>query len=336
MRAVHLARPIVAASITAASACSLWAALDDPYKNEPAAPVDAGSEAAVSHVLDAGFVPYAITAYADNVYVVDKNAQVYVAADAGTSFTTFFVTDAGDTFDPSNRIAASSAGVFWTIVKGIRYCALDGGDCGLLPRGGTPTLIAAGDSVVAWRESGDAGIGRCDSHLSQCMPISIPTEPPTSIAVEPDGTIAFATGKAVIGLVGGPGPRTFLPEKGYAVEYVATDAVSGNLYWLATTGVGVAPYDGGTANPTPLNNIGIPSQLFALDGVAYWSVPTPLGTAIDYCRFVGAAGCSSSGRVGTVPNDRPNQGIAATSRDVFTILLALSGNPQLLAWGVPR
>jgi hypothetical protein len=338
MRAVHLVRPIVAASIAAASACSLWAALDDPYKNEPAAAVDAGSEAAVvSHVLDAGFVPYAITAYGDNVYVVDKNAQVHVAADAGTSFTTFFVTDAGDTFDPSNRIAASSAGVFWTIVKGIRYCALDGGARGLLPRGGIPTLIAAGDSVVAWKESGDAGIGRCDSPLSQCTPISLPTaDPPNSIAVEPDGTIAFASKRYALGLVGGLGPkRVTLTQE---ADFVATDQASGDLYWIGPYAVGVLPADGGTTPTIAGLDNSQPSQLFALDGVAYWSVATT-PTSLDYCKPLvpGATTCSMSLSLGMVQGVRIDQGIAATSRNVFTVLaFPASGNPQLLAWGVPR
>jgi hypothetical protein len=337
MRAVHLVRPIVAASVAAASACSLWAALDDPYKSDPAALVDAGNEAAAaSHVIDAGGAPYAVTAYGDNVYVVDDHAKVHVAVEAGTTFTTFWAGGTSDVVGPTNRIAASSAGVFWSIVGGIRYCPLDGGACGLLPRGGTPTLIAAGDSVVAWKEAGDAGIGRCDVPLSQCTPTSIPTEAPTSIAVEPDGTIAFASGRAVIGFVSGSGPRTFLPVKGYAIEYVATDTASGALYWIGPTGVGAVPFDAGTVPaPTPLDN-GPPSQLFALDGVAYWSVPTQPATAIDYCRFADG-GCPHSSAVGTVAaNNRTDQGIAATSRDVFTILAALSGNPQLYVWGAPQ
>ncbi len=218
MRALHLVRPIALATITAASACTIWVALDDPYKSEQAGSVDAGSEAtAPGHVVDAGFAPYAITAYGDSVYVVDNHARVHVAADGGTSFAVF-AGGAGDVIEPTNRIAASRAGVFWTVDKGIRYCALDGGGCGLLPRGGVPTLIAAGDSVVAWKEAGDAGIGRCDLPLSQCAPSSVAVEPPTSLAVEPDGTVAYASGKQAIGFVGGSGPKSVLPVKGYAVR----------------------------------------------------------------------------------------------------------------------
>jgi hypothetical protein len=338
MRAVHLVRPTFAASITAASACTLWAAIDDPYKSDQAATVDAGSEAAPpGHVIDAGFVPYAVAAYGESVYVVDDQARVHVAAEAGTSFTTFFAPapDAGEVFDPYNRIAASSAGVFWTIEKGIRYCALDGGACGLLPRGGIPSLIAAGDSVVAWKESGDAGIGRCNLPLSLCTPTSEPTEPASAIAVEPDGLVAYASGRAAIGLVGGPGPRkgVLLPQR---ADYVATDPASGDLYWIGPYAVGVLAADGGTTSTyTPLAN-GTPSQLSALDGVAYWSVPgTP--TSIDYCKpLVPNTPCSGSEPLGTASGLRNNQGIAATSRDVFTVLAFQgSGNPQLLFWSVP-
>jgi hypothetical protein len=340
MRAVHLVRPIALATVTAASACTIWAALDDPYKSEQAATVDAGSEAAApGHVIDAGFVPYAVAAYGDSVYVVDDQARVHVATEGGTSFTTFFAPqpDAGEVFDPYNRIAASSAGVFWTVEKGIRYCALDGGACGLLPRGGIPTLIAAGDSVVAWKEAGDAGIGRCDLlPLSQCMPTSVPTEPATGIAVEADGTVAYASGRSAIGRIGGSGAKkdVVLPQR---ADFVATDPASGDLYWIGQYGVGALPADGGGATSTyaHLAN-GTPSQLFALDGVAYWSVPgTP--TSIDYCKpLVPNTACSASESLGTVSGMRNDQGIAATSRDVFTVLaFPSSGNPQLLSWSVP-
>jgi hypothetical protein len=281
--------------------------------------------------------PYAVTAYGDNVYVVDDQAKVHVAVEAGTSFATFWAGDAGDVVTSANRIAASSAGVFWTLVGGIRYCPLDGGACGLLQRGGTPTLIAAGDSVVAWKEAGDAGIGRCDVPLSQCTtPTSIPTEPPTSIAVEPDGTIAFAaSNRAAIGFVGA-GPRTFVPAKGNPVQYVAADTASGALYWIGPYGVGAVPFDAGMVSETAKLSNGTPSQLFALDAVAYWSVPIPTETVINYCSFADG-GCQASHPVGTVAaNNRTDQGVAATSRDVFTILSGPSGNPQLYAWSVPR
>jgi hypothetical protein len=337
MRALHPVGPIVTAILTAASACTIWAAVDDPYKSESAVAVDAGSEAAaVSHVIDAGFVPYAITAYGDNVYVVDRSATVHVAAEAGTSFTTFFEGGAGDVFDPFNRIAASSAGVFWTIEKGIRYCALDGGACGVLPRGGVPTLIAAGDSVVAWKESGDAGIGRCGVPISQCTPVSLPTlDSPSSIAVQPDGTIAFASAKGAIGFVGGSGPRR-VPLMQRA-DFVATDSKSGDLYWIGPVAVGVLPGDGGTMSTMATFVSDAPSQLFALDGYAYWSVPAPQFTSIDYCRFAPGTACSMSLTLGRVSTMRNDQGIAATSRDVFTVLaFPNSGNPQLLAWSAPQ
>jgi hypothetical protein len=339
MRAVHLVRPIALATITAVSACTIWAALDDPYKSEQAATVDAGSEAgAPSHAIDAGFVPYAVAAYGDSVYVVDDQARVHVATEGGTSFTTFFAPepDAGEVFDPYNRIAASSAGVFWTIEKGIRYCALDGGACGLLPRGGIPTLIAAGDSVVAWKEGGDAGIGRCDVPLSQCTPTSVPTQPPSGIAVEPDGTVAYASGRLAIGRVGATGPKKDIGLMQRA-DFVATDPASGDLYWIGQFGVGALPADGGAPTMTyaHLDN-GTPSQLFALDGVAYWSVlGTP--TEVDYCKpLLPNVACSSSELLGSVSGLRNDQGIAATSRDVFTVVANPGfGNPQLLSWSVP-
>jgi hypothetical protein len=338
MRAVHLVRPGVAATVMAASACTIWAAIDDPYKSEQAATVDAGSEAAASHQIDAGGVPYAIAAYGDSVYVVDDLANVHVAVEAGTTFTAFFaVGDAGDVFNQSNRVAASSAGVFWTVNKGIRYCALDGGDCGVLARKGTPTLIAAAGSVVAWKEPGDGGIGRCDGPLSQCTPVSTPTEPASSIAVEPDGTVAYASNRAAIGFFGGPGPRRVLPVNGRQVDYVAADPGSGALYWIGPTAVGAVPFDSGTANlPTPIDN-GTPSQLFAFDGLVYWSVPSLQATAIeiDVCRFVDGGCIAGSSPVGTVIGGRADQGIAASPRDVFTIVARSSGNPELLVWPTP-
>jgi hypothetical protein len=336
MRAVHLVRPGVAATVMAASACTIWAAIDDPYKSEQAT-VDAGSEAEATHEVDAGGVPYAIAAYGDSVYVVDDLANVHVAVEAGTTFTTFFADgDAGDVFNQSNRVAASSAGVFWTVQKGIRYCALDGGGCGLLARKGLPGLIAAGGSVVAWREPGDAGIGWCDGPLSQCTPVSTPTEQATSIAVEPDGTIAFASGRQAIGFLGANAPRRVVPVGGHQVDYVAADVDSGALYWIGPTAVGAVPFDASTASATPIDN-GTPSQLFALDGLVYWSVPTLQATAteIDVCRFVDGGCLAGSSAVGSVIGGRADQGIAATSFDVFTIVAKSSGNPELLVWRAP-
>jgi hypothetical protein len=337
MRVVHLVRPIVAASITAASACTIWAAIDDPYKSEQAATVDAGSEAAANHQVDAGGLPYAIAAYGDTIYVVDDRATVHIAVAAGTSFTTFFDNaDGSDVLDPANRIAASSAGVFWTIKQGIRYCALDGGGCGRLPRGGTPTLIAAGDQVVAWRETGDAGIGRCDVPLSGCTPGTVSTEAPNSIAIEADNTIAFASERGAIGRVGGLGPKKVIPVP-YRADFVATDPGSGDLFWIGPDAVGLVPAGSDTAGATtPLNLGGTPSQLFALDGVAYFSVPNTPSSGVDYCKFVGDAGCSPT-TLASVPTFRPDKGIAVTSRDVLTIFVGnIGGTPQLFSWPVPR
>jgi hypothetical protein len=346
MGALPLARVLLAAAVVASTACTLWAALDDPYKSEA---TDSSSDAGLdvteaSAVIKPGFVPYAIAAYGDTVYVVDRNAEVHVATDAGTSFSTFFSPgDAGDVFHTTNRIAASSAGVFWTVADGIRHCALDGGDCGLLRHGGSPALIAAGGSVVAWSDDAhDAGIGRCTVPLSQCAPVpTLLNEPATGIAVGPDGTVAWATGKAFIGFAGGGQPRTMLPVAGYAVSLLATDVASGNLYWIGN-GIGVVPFDGGAGYAVSLAASDTPSQFSVEKGAAYWTVPLTsapnviANTAFEYCRFASGAMCNP-GRVAlAVGGNRPDLGIVSTSRDVLTILaFAAGGDPQLYVWPVP-
>ncbi len=351
MAAVPLVRPLLAAAVLASSACTLWAALDDPYKSEASEssdaglpPVDAAADTAeaagpVGHL---GFVPYAIAAYGDTVYAVDRDAVVHVATDAGTSFTRFWANDAGDIFLAANRIAASSAGVFWTVDKGIRYCALDGGACGLQPHGGSPGLIAAGDSVVAWTDNArDGGIGRCTIPLP-CAPV--PTflgEPATSIAVEPDGTVAWATGGKYIGFVGGSRPRTILPVADHAVALVASDVASGDLYWIGKDGIGIVPFDGGAGSDVTLGGTVPPSQFFVREGVGYWTVPLPgaasiASTAFEYCAFSSRGACNPRPVAGNVSGDRPDLGLVVTSRDVLTVLsFAVGQNPQLYAWPVP-
>jgi hypothetical protein len=352
MGARLVVRLLVAAAVAASTACTLWAALDDPYKSDTASSsaVDAGDAAPPIRAIDAGFDPYAIASLGDTVFVVDPNAAVHVAYDASTSFEPFWSGDAGDTFTTKNRIAASDAGVFWTTDKGIRYCALDGGACGLLARNTVPTAIAASDSMVAWIDTAPAvapGIGRCSVPLGQCppAPIHTGTNVPASLAVAPDGTVAWTFTQAMSIRFDGPSGKGELPLP-LPADVLAADLASNNLYWEGPSALGVVPFDalvveGGTAGTyATLTSLAQPNQLFADKGDVYWSISTPSVTdpqataTISYCRY-SDAGCSPRG-LGLL-NKRVAQGVVATSRQVMAVLISPVdfGMPELLVWSSP-
>jgi hypothetical protein len=351
MGAGHLVRPLVVVAIAGSTACSIWAAIDDPYKSDgvtgAGSPPDAGLDTGTppSRLVEAGFVPYAIASSGDTVYVVDDSASVHVAHDGGTTFAPFFSSDASTEFLPTNRIAASDAGVFWTVSSGVRYCSPDGSGCGLLKRGSAPTAIAANDSMVAWIDN--VGIGHCSVPLDQCTPappILLNSVPP-NLALARDGTIAWVYPQSqLIHFSGGRGRGSFpLPFK---VDVLAADLTSGTLFWEGQDGVGFVPVDallvdaGSEDTFSPITFDAHPNQLFAASGVAYWSLPSPsvidpqVTTTISYCKFTDA-GLVSRG-IGQV-NKRVAQGVVVTSRQVMAILSnpVGVGMPELFAWPAP-
>jgi hypothetical protein len=353
----HLVRPLFGAVIAASSACTLWAALDDPYKSDSVGmgpPADAGLDAdsapPPNRLIDAGFSPYAIAAMGDTVYVLDNQAQVHVAYDASTNFEPFWLNDAGETVSVQNRIAVSDAGVFWTINGGIRYCALDGGACGTLLRPATsPTAIAASDSMVAWIDSTmPYGIGRCSTPIDQCKPAPIPTignAPATSLAVTKDGTVAWVFAEQTNLRFDGTRGRSFvsLPQK---ADVVAADPATNNFYWVGAAGVGVVPantlvpdagyqgtYSQLTGNP--------PDELYAAGVDLYWTTPpggavTPMLASVYACRLDADGGCVARNLPGAFLSKRIAQGIAATSRQVLVVLTSPNSAPELLAWPNPN
>jgi hypothetical protein len=353
MARLPVARPLVGAAIAASTACTLWAAIDDPYKGEAVTPggpidgaadsaIDAGADAA-NHILDAGFVPYAIAARGDTLYIVDNGARVHVAYDAGMTFETFWDGDAGSEFVTANKIAASAAGVFWTVSKGVRYCALDGGACGLLPRTDGPTLIAASDSVVAWVD--DGGITRCTVPLSptQCIALA-PSSTPNSVAVGQDGTVAWVAKASTALHFNGPGGRGVVTLPAQA-QVIAADVDAGNLYWIGSSAVGLVPFDAlvadaGSVGTTSSLALGAPpTQIFAAGGAVYWSLPFPgtanqTSTALSYCpQFVSGGVCSAQS-LPVVAHVTDDQGIAVTSRWLATVAtFPATGSSEL--WAVP-
>jgi hypothetical protein len=336
-----LKHALVALVVVASTACSIWAALDDPYKGEAATatsdagtgPTEAGPDV-VNHVLDAGFVPYAIGSYGDTVYAVDDHANVHVAYEGGTTFSPFSSGGAGDLFDPStNGIAANASGVFWTVSAGVRYCASDGGACGLFSTLQPPGKIAASDIAVAWIDP--MGARECSTPLSSCInPLIFPAGTMAkNVAVAPDGTVAWAVGTYDIRF-GGMGVVS-LPAQVY---FVAIDATTGELYWVGPAALGVVSFDGGVGPTSPLTSPTPSTALFADRGVVFWSVN---GYGIESCAFELDAGCVTVRDVLTgVPTLHGNpqaREIVATSRNVFALVTSdatLPPYPLLVA--LPR
>jgi hypothetical protein len=353
MGARHLVRLAVAAAIAASTACTIWAAIDDPYKSDNVSPGGAGGDAAppANRLIDAGFSPYAITAMGDTVFVLDNQAQVHVAYDAGTRFELFWVNDAGETVTTQNRIAVSDAGVFWTVNKGIRYCALDGGACGLLPRPTTtPTAIAASDSMVAWIDTTGLplGIGRCSTPVDQCKPAPIALNiAPASLAVTQDGTVAWVAESNVLHFENARGRSSVvLPQK---ADVVAADPAMNHFYWEGQGGIGLVQSDALVADAgydgtySPLSSGAPPNQLFAANGDVYWSIPTssaidPMFSNLYACRFEADGGCPPRDLGGAFLSRRVAQGVVATSRQVLAVLtspVVMAQPPELLVWNSP-
>jgi hypothetical protein len=346
MAAVRLAPPFVAACVGLASACSIWAALDDPYKS-PAAPggesaTDGGVEAeagivdaAINRVVEAGFAPWAIAAYGDTVYAVDDHVKVHVAYDAGTSFTLFTRGDGGDSFLlDTNGIAANADGVFWTVGSGVRHCAPDGRACGLIA-GGSPGEIAAGDSVVAWLD--DGGVRTCTTPIKACTPATIPgSANAMHIAAGPNGVVAWTDGQQTIHLVSADG-TTALDAGPFGASLLATDWATDELYWLTEKGVGFAQFDGGgeTAHQLSLDNPLV--AFFASRGIVFYSLN---GSAFVYhCHFDDAhVACSNPGELSNGLPQTTNRGIVANSRLVLAVATFNDSARAavLLAWPVPH
>jgi hypothetical protein len=252
------------------------------------------------------------------VYAVDDHANVHVAYEGGTDFSLFWSGDAGDLFDPAtDGIAANASGVFWTIGRGVRYCASDGGACGFLPTPNPPKEIAASDFAVAWIDI-MTGVQECSTPLSNCTnPQTFPAgKMAKNVAVAPDGTVAWAVGNADIRL-GGIGPVS-LPAQAYLV---AIDATTGQLYWVGPAALGVVSFDGGVGPTSSLTSPTPSTALFADRGVVYWSTN---GYGIESCAFAPDAGCVVIKDVLTgVPSGHGNpkaQEIVATSRNVFAVV----------------
>lgn len=341
-------RLFAAGAAASMAGCSIWAALDDPYKSDeapsaPEASVDPGRDAtidspaeaappAITRIVDAGFVPYAIAAHADTVYVVDDRARVHVAYDAGTKFATFWAGDGGDTFLPTNHIAASAEHVCWTVSDGIRYCEADGGECGRLPSTTTPTWIAANDPVVAWIDT--AGVRVCTTPLATCTPTTLAgSKGALSLAAGPNGNVAWTTGGESIHVT--KGQTTSAINLSYQVSLVATEGTSDNLYWEGQYAVGFVHFDGTGSTVSQVASSSKPTQLFAARGFAFWSLLSGSPpTNVSYCRFDTTTTC--------VPRDLPTGvagrttdfGIAANSRDVYAIINSLdyAFPSELLMW----
>jgi hypothetical protein len=346
MGAGHLVRPLVAAAIAGSTACSIWAAIDDPYKSDTVSTGDTGPDSGGGgRAVDAGFAPYAIAARGDTVYVLDDHAAVHVAYDAGTSFETFWVSDAGDTVTTKNGIAVSDAGVFWTVDKGIRYCALDGGACGLMTRA-SPAAVAASDSMVAWIDG--AGIGRCSVPVAHCPPAPIPLpNVPSSLAVAEDGTVAWVLAQSKAIHVDGPGGRGLFPLD-YQVDVIAADLTTNKtFYWEGQSAIGFLTSDelladaGNSDTIAQLTSGAPPNQLFAANGVAYWAFTTsnPYVALFSSCRFDSGAGCvfHPLPAGSSLVSKRAVQGVVATSRQVMAVLTSPTdmNQPELLVWPNP-
>jgi hypothetical protein len=345
VRALSVARLVFATGVAALASCSIWAALDNPYKNDPVGPDDGGAfavdgpaeaggrEAAGGRrVLDAGFFPYAIAVHGDTVYAVDPQAAVHVAYDASTTFTGFWTGDGGDTFLlQTNGIAATASGVFWTESAGIRYCSADGGGCGLLPLGNAPRGVAASDPVVAWIDN--TGVRMCATGLAGCAPASVAgSRGAASVAVGPGGVVAWTDGGKTVELTDGLGSTAVAVP--YDVALVATDEVSGNLYWVAQAALGFMQFDGGGGGVVTLPSSTKPMELFARAGVAYWNLRGNSGYVL-YCRFDSDAGCSPKELAnGLTPGPTMSDGIVATSHDVLAIVSS-NLTSALFVWRVP-
>lgn len=372
---MSLARTIVVTGAAAMAACTIWAAIDDPYKSEVESAgvavdgsTDAGNQdgadawadadteggldaaAADAHpdadagpptirAFDAGFVPNAIGAYGDTVYAVDHSAQVHVAYDASTIFTDFWTGDAGGVFlIERNGVAANAEGVFWTLSTGVRYCGIDAGNCGLLP---SPNAreIAASDSVVAWID--DTGVRTCTLPLETCTPLTVVASKAAAlVAAGPNAAVAWTDGGAAIHLTNGVDAGSVNLDP-YEVDLIATDRTTGTLYWEGPAALGFLQFDGGGGpqDAVPLYANIKPTALFVNRGVLYWSLAT--NNLVQHCRLVvdsGSPQCTPSNLAVTgLPTPQTTHGIVVTSRRVLALVSCCNGvvDPTLVEWPVP-
>jgi hypothetical protein len=366
----RLVVPATGATVAAAtagawstSACSLWAALDSPYKSEAPEAVEAGApgagdaaaedarpdateapDAAAGRVVDAGFVPFAIAAYGDTTYVLDENGRVHVAYDAGTQFTDFW--GGGDAVVIENRIAASPAGVFWTVGGGVRHCAPDGGECEELLSSDGPKAIAAGGNLVAWIDG--VGLKFCQLPLSSCAPVMLSgpkAGAPPSVAVGPGGIVAWPVSNASTGTTmhfESSAGLTAAPLPYEAQVVVASDEVLDEVDWVGVDAIGTLPFDidaGGTGAVSMFRSIDKPTEISAKNGVAYFGTNYMPGT-VWYCRPESDGGCQVPRSIGSGLGPLvANNGIAVTSRKLMAVYRSteLAGPPpKLVVWSLPR
>ncbi len=368
---LSLARTFLVTGAAALAACTIWAAIDDPYKSDVEsngaaidgstdadgeggldASTDAGSEggldsahpdadagAPTNRAFDAGFVPNAIGAYGDTVYAVDHGAQVHVAYDASTTFTDFWTGDAGGIFlIARNGVAANAEGVFWTLSTGVRYCGIDAGNCGLLPSANARE-IAASDSVVAWID--DTGVRTCTLPIETCTPATLAASKAAAlVAAGPNAAVAWTDGGATIHLANGVGAGSVNLDP-YEVDLMATDRTLGTLYWEGPLALGFLQFDGGGGpqDAVPLYANVKPTALFVNRGILYWSLAT--NNLVQHCRLVldsGSPQCAPSNLAATgLPTPQTTHGIVVTSRRVLALVSCCNGvvEPTLVEWPVP-
>ena len=350
-RASGVARFVLATGATALAACTIWAAIDDPYKTDVASAgvmgsadadaesgvdgsADAEAESPTNRALDAGFVPTGIGVYGDTVYAVDDQAQVHVAYDASTSFTSFWTGDAGGKVAvEKNGVAASAAGVFWTVSGGVHYCGMDGSDCGFLASTNARE-IAASDSVVSWID--DTGVRICTIPLATCTPVAaVASKTAESLAAGPNAAIAWIAGDTTIHFANGV-DGGILHLDPYEVDVIATDATSGALYWEGEEQIGFLPFDGrGDSGSSVLTSSTKPTALFANRGVVYWSLAN---SNLQHCRLGPGANCTPHNLAATgLPSPQTTHGIVVTSSRVLAVVSSDHSLylPQLVEWSVP-
>jgi hypothetical protein len=345
MRASGVARLAVAGAVAGGTACSIWAAISDPYKSDRVdaatgvpsgdARTDAGARGASGRpIVDSGISPYAIAAYGDSVYIVGSNGQVEVARGASASFATFWTADGGEFFYPrTNGVSVSDAGVFWTVSTGIHYCAPDGGACGFLPSANYPRAIAASDTVVAWID--DGGVEECAVPLRSCNRTTLAgSRGATSLTAGPR-TIAWSDSRSTIHI-----DRSAFDLAPHDVAVIGFDRASSDLYWGGRFEVGAILADGAPDRIYSLGDQGNrPDELFSANGVVYWSIAT-LST-VFYCQTAADGGCTvNTGTLNSgVAGANTNDGIVATSRNVLAIIGStnnMPAEPELAAWPLPH
>jgi hypothetical protein len=327
------------------TACSIWAALSNPYKSDSPGPADgndgapgarpeAGARSGDGRAIDAGFVPFAIAASGDSVYVVDNNANIRVAYDASTQFSDFWTGGGADFVLETNGIAATPSYVVWTVSAAVRYCAADGGVCRQLAATGSPGRIAANDQAVAWLDG--TGVRVCPAPPAACVPTTLASSRgAVSVAAGPADIIAWTDGGKTISLVDHLGTESVPTD--VPVAALAFDNASGDLYWEGAEALGVIRFDGGAASELMMSSPSKPIELFAANGLVLWSF-TNVNGAVFYCRFDSDGGCMPNKLTNTLaPTPTTNRAIVADSRDVLAVISndQTVFQPTLVVWRLP-